>query len=120
METLLAKSFNFSVSVTEMVIYLKEENKEFPLAQRLLDCGTGICLSLRAAQAFPKNGQLKYEQAILQTVTFHYLMELMVKTGAITELQSRRLLDDCDCLRYEIADLLANATGIKKRGKQTG
>lgn len=104
-ENLLAKAFDFSVSVTEMVKYLKEDNKGFPLAERLLDCGTGICLSLRAAQAFSRTAKENYEQATRQTIEFQFLMELMVKTGCITELQSRPLLTECNSIMDGITGL---------------
>jgi hypothetical protein len=110
-DNLLENAFDFSISVTEMVKYLKDDNKGFPLSERLLDCGTGICLSLRAAHTFPKTARDSYEQAARQVLEFQFLMELMVKTGSITDLQSRPLLMESNSIMDGIAGLPAVSSG---------
>jgi len=108
----IERSFDFSIRLTELVKYLQGEDREFPLSQRLLICGVGIGVCLRAAETSDAKGRAaKTEQALLYAIESGYLLELMVKTGYLGEQQSRPILEDC----RQLKEFIANA---KKRQKQ--
>jgi hypothetical protein len=53
MNELLIKAFDFGIRIIELANYLDEEKKLFPLTARLLECGTGIGVSLRVSNNLP-------------------------------------------------------------------
>jgi len=91
MKDLIAKSFDFSIRIIEMANYLAEEHKQYPLMGRLLECGTGIGSCLRL--------QDSYAQAYRLSTETEYLLELLAKTGFVSELQIRPILTDCRFLK---------------------
>lgn len=95
MNEILAKAFDFGIRIIELGNYLEEEKKLFPLKARLLECGTGIGVYLRVSNNLPKSLQENYAQAYKLTLETEYLLELMVKTGFISEDQSKPILTDC-------------------------
>ena len=101
----LAKSFDFGIRIVQLARWLKDEGKEFPLAGRLLESGTGVGISLRMAKALQE--QSNYVQAVQQAEEVQYLLELMVNTGFITEVQSKPLLSDCKTIKKKAESLLA-------------
>ena len=111
----LSKSFDFGIRIVELTRWLKDEGKEFPLAGRLLESGTGVGISLRAAKALPE--QSYYAQAVQHAEEVQYLLELMVDTGFITEIQSKPLLSGCKAIKKQAESLLALLpdTSEKKR-----
>jgi four helix bundle protein len=106
MKDLLAKSFDFSVRIVELANYLKEENKQFPLMDCLLECGTGIGICLRISDEFTKNLQENYGQAYRLSLETEYMLELLVKIGFVNEIQIKPILTDCRFLKDEIGKLL--------------
>jgi hypothetical protein len=101
MNELLLKAFDFGIRITELAIYLDEEKKLFPLMARLLECGTGIGVSLRVSNYLPKSLQENCTQAYKLALETEYLLELMVKTGFINENQSKPILADCRFIKEE-------------------
>jgi len=93
--------------VKELVRWINEENKEFPHAERLLECGTGICGSFRAAMSTSGLTGKSFEEVVAKADEFIGLMELMVRTGILTEIQSRPLLSECGALKARAEDLLS-------------
>lgn len=116
MDQILAKGFDFSIRVIELAKYLEEENKPFPLSQRLLACGTGIGISLRLAESSGGKSAENISQALSYAVETGYLLEIMVKTGYLTEKQCQPMTSDCERLRALITELLNKTNeGIKKK-----
>ncbi|MCL2684361.1 MAG: hypothetical protein FWE55_03875 [Synergistaceae bacterium] len=113
MNDLLEKSFDFGVRLTELAGWLKDEGKPFPLIGQLLECGAGICVSLRISNDMPLIRRESYAQAFQQSEEAEYLLEMMVKVGCLTELQSRPLLSDCRFIKEGIMTL-------KKERKRQG
>jgi hypothetical protein len=106
MNDIFQKVADFGVCVMEMAKYLKEEGKDFPLIARVLECVSGICGSLRSAITIPKHSQGFYVKVIGFTEEFQYLMELMVKSGVLTELQSKPLISDSQAIKDETVKLI--------------
>ena len=96
----LSRSFDFGVRIVQLARWLKEEGKEFPLTERLLECGTGVGISLRAAKVL-KDREC-FVRAIWQAEEVQFLLELMVKTNFVTQLQSEPLLTECKAILAEI------------------
>ena len=119
MTDLQANAFDFGIRIVELAGWLKGEGKEFPLINRLLECGTGLGISLRAANGLNiKDSSIK---ALRLADEAQYLLELMVKTSFLTELQSKPLLSDCLALKEEIGRLkaLPSAYRLTGNGKST-
>ena len=112
----LAKSFDFGMRIVLLARWLKDEGKEFPLAGRLLESGTGVGISLRAGKVLQDRGY--YVQAIEQAEEIQYFLELMVNTGFITEIQSKPLLSDCKTIKEIAESLLALPESSKKKKKR--
>ena len=106
MSELLTKAFELGVSTVELSHYIKKENKEFPLMERLLKCGTGISVSLRIAADIPEDSQDFYIDVIQQAEEFQCLMEFMVKTGVLTKRQSEPLIADSQFIKEKAIDLM--------------
>jgi len=98
-EKILQNSFDFSIRLIELVKYLKDEGREFPLSERLLICGNGIGVNLCIAKMSAlKERTAKSEQALAFAVECEHLLKLMAKTGYMTEQQSVPLREDCSHL----------------------
>lgn len=106
MNELLGKAFDFGIRIVELAKYLEEENRQFPLIIRLLECGAGICVSLRIAKEAVHNLQENLAQAYKLSLETEYLLELLVKTGFINENQSIPILTDCKLIKNKIGMLL--------------
>ena len=99
MKDLVAKSFDFSIRIVELANYLAEEHKQYPLIGRLVECGTGIGICLRLSNESAKNLQDSYAHAYRLLLETEYLLELLAKTGFVSELQTRPILTDCRFLK---------------------
>lgn len=106
MEDLIAKGFDFSIRIIEIANYLTEEHKQFPLLGRMLECGTGIGICLRISNEYIKTPQESYAQAYRLSQETEYLLELLVKTGFVTEIQIKPILADCRFLKNGIGKQL--------------
>jgi len=102
MENTLARTKDFYDYVTELTCWIKEEGKEFPYTERLLECGRGIYGALCVALSAPDNSKDCYAVAYRQAEEFCRLMGLMVNTGVLTEIQSRPLLSECMFIKEEV------------------
>lgn len=106
MQELLERSFDFSIRLLELIKYLADEGSVFPLSKRLLICGCSIGVNLRMAELFSaKEEQERLEQALTNAVDCEYLLELMVKTGYLTQQQSMPIREDCHYLKEQIMDI---------------
>lgn len=99
MKELIAKSFDFSIRIVEIANYLAEEHKQFPLINRLLECGTGLGICLRISSESTYNTQESYTQAYNLSLETEYLLELLAKTGFVNEIQIKPILTDCRFLK---------------------
>jgi len=96
---LIESSFDFSIRLIELIKYLDNEGREFPLSQRLLNCGNGVGVNLRMAEiSGTKSRPSATENSLACAVECGYLLKLMAKTGYLSELQSMPLRDTCNQL----------------------
>ncbi|NPV93326.1 MAG: four helix bundle protein [Firmicutes bacterium] len=105
MKPVLESSFDFSIRAMELIKYLEEEKKPFPLYERFLTCAMGMGIYLRLAQTTGRKSAGDSRQALLYAVEAEYLLEIMAKTGYLQEKQSHPILDDCRALKAAIAEL---------------
>lgn len=105
MNEALAKSFDFSVRIMELMRFLEEEQKNYPLKEQLLKAGAQIGIAMRYTKMPGLSKTDAFHTALRSVLECEYLLELMVETGYITELQSVPLLEDCNQLK----DLLDKA-----------
>lgn len=105
MNQILEKSFDFSIRAVELIKYLDNEKKSFPLYERFLVCATGIGISQRLLQTAGKKSVEDRSQAFSYVVEAEYLLEIMAKTGYLTEKQSQPIIDDCRSLKALISEL---------------
>ena len=106
MDDLLKRVDDFSGYVTELVGWIKEKGREFPHTEDLLGCTRGICDAVRDAGRSLSISKEGYAEAQGRMDEFCRLMGLLVKTGVLTEIQSKPLLSECMSIREEIAGLL--------------
>lgn len=99
MDDYLSRAYKFNCYVSELANWITQEGKEFLYTERLLECGNGIVGALNEAKDDPDCLQERYDTAILLLDEFSHLMELMVKTGVLTEIQSKPLLTDCFAIK---------------------
>ena len=107
MNQILEKSFDFSIRAIELIKYLENEKRSFPLYERFLTCATGIGTTQRLVQIAGKKSVADIRQAFSYVVEAEYLLEIMAKTGYLQERQSQPIIDDCRALKALIAELLA-------------
>lgn len=101
----MESSFDFSIRLVELVKYLRDENREFPLEKWLLIRGNGVWVNLRMAELSDGKERSGAEnQALACAVEIGYMLKLMAKTGYLDEQQSMPLREDCDELVKLISD----------------
>lgn len=113
MQEILDKSFDFSIRALEMINYLNMENKPFALSERFLSCAVGIGMAVRLMretgnQSFSDKGR----QALTYLMEVEYLLEIMVKTGYLSEKQSQPMTDDCRRLEALITEQLQGGAAV--------
>jgi hypothetical protein len=110
----VTQAFDFGIRIVQLARWLKDEGKDFPLAGRLLESGSGLRASLRTAKALGDKDCLV--RAFLEAEVAEYLLELMVKTDFITVLQSEPLLADCRAIKKGIRELKATQKNKENGG----
>ncbi len=100
---------DYAIRVAELVKFLREDDKGFPLADELLACGVEVGMSLLEPGI---KGFNKAEEALLKA---DYLLEMTVSAGYLTERQSvhirdegRKLLDALNVQRKEHGTMRRN------------
>ena len=106
MDGLMAKAADFSGYITELANWLREERKDFLHTGHLLECGNGVSDALRQAYTYPEHERDFCCQALDHIEDFQTLFSFMVKSGVITEIQSRPLLTDCRIIKEETQRLI--------------
>jgi len=99
-DKLSVQSMDFAVSIINLVKYLKE-NKEHIIANQIGRSGTSIGANIREAQYAHGKADFiaKLQIALKEANETGYWLELLVKTGYITEDQYKSLDTVCTGLR---------------------
>lgn len=85
---LVKQAQDYAIRVAELVKFLREDEKNFPLADELLTCGVEAGLSLREPGM---EGFKKAEEALCKA---DYLLEMAVNAGYLAERQSVHIRDE--------------------------
>lgn len=80
---------DYAIRVAELVKFLREDDKGFPLADELLACGVEAGMALWEAES--GNNWQRTAKAIRKA---DYLLEMAVHAGYLTELQSFHIRDE--------------------------
>ena len=89
---------DYAIRVAELVKFLREDDKGFPLADELLTCGVEAGLSLREPGAEDAG---RAAQALLKA---DYLLEMAVRAGYLTGRQSVHIRDEGRALLEALDD----------------
>lgn len=79
---------DYAIRMAELVRFLREDNKGFPLSDELLSCGVEVGLSLRE----PGTEDFKRAAGVLKKAD--YLLEMAKRAGYLTELQGVHIRDE--------------------------
>ena len=102
---LKSKSMAFAVRVVESARLIREEKREFALADQFLRSGTSIGANIAEAQyaASQRDFLCKCKIALKETSETMYWLELLENCGLLTAEQSDPLKKDCDELRLMLS-----------------
>ena len=89
---------DYAIRVAELVKFLREDDKAFPLADELLACGVEAGLALRE----PGSEEVKQASDTLKKAD--YLLEMAVHAGYLTERQSVHIRDEGRALLEAVHD----------------
>lgn len=78
------RGFDYSIRIAELVRFLREEGKGFPLEDKLLSCGVAVGLSLKGEHPEEKD----YRTAAENIRESDYLIEMAAAAGYISEEQT--------------------------------
>lgn len=79
-------AYDLSVRIAEAVRYLKEVGREFPLGEKLLDCGVKAGISTREGDLISAADYVRQAD---------YILEMAVKSGYLSERQSLPIRGKC-------------------------
>lgn len=79
---------DYAIRMAELVKFLREDGKGFPLSDELLACG------VEAGMALEEPGAKELKQAAQSLKKADYLLEMAVSAGYLTELQSVHIRDE--------------------------
>lgn len=97
------KAFDFSIRIAELVSFLREDRKGFPLCERLLVCGVEAGLACRTKDG--KYWEKKIKQAAVYVAEADYIIEMAQVAGYMSKEQCVHIRADC----RNLLDLLTDA-----------
>lgn len=110
--TILEKSMDFAVRIVRLYQYLCKEKKEFILSKQLLRSGTSVGANLREAKYAQSTNDFisKNSIALKEASETEYWLELLFRTGYLTEKEYNTIIADC-------SELVKMLTAIVKTTK---
>lgn len=107
--TIEVKSFDFSVRIVNLYLFLTEEKKDFVLSKQILRSGTSIGANVSEGEKAQSKADFysKMSIALKEANETHYWMRLLNATGYINETQFLSLEND-------VKELVAILTSICK------
>lgn len=97
------KGLDFSIRIAELVSFLQEDRKGFPLCERLLVCGVETGLVCRISED-GKHWEKKAKQAAAFVMEADYIIEIAQVAGYLTSEQCVRIRADCGNLIRLLAE----------------
>ena len=113
--TVLNKSFDFSVRIVNLYKYLTEKKKEYVMSKQLLRCGTSIGANVTEAQRGQSKADFtaKMSIALKEAYEVEYWLRLLYKTEYIDERAYKSVSDDNEELISLLISICKTA-GINK------
>ncbi|MCO7120856.1 four helix bundle protein [Ihubacter massiliensis] len=88
------KGFNYAIRTAEVVRYLKDSEKNFPLCERLLACGLETGMNCQELSKGETAEDILRKLALYKIKEADYIIEMAVYGGYLTELQSVHIRED--------------------------
>jgi four helix bundle protein len=102
------KSFDFAIRAINLYKFLREQQKEFVISKQMLRSGTSIGANIREALNAQSRPDFIHKLSIAQKECDEtcYWLELLHKTGFITEVEFNSLHGDCTALLKIIRSII--------------
>ena len=109
---IIDKSMAFAIRIVNLYKYLIEKHSERVLSKQLLRSGTSIGANVRESVYAQTRADFKTKMyiALKEASESAYWIELLTKTGYLTEQQSKSILNDCK----ELIKILSSITKTLK------
>ena len=98
------KGFDFSIRIAELVQFLREDRKGFPLCERLLVCAVETGLACQTLMEVGKNRGKKAKQTASFVKEADYIIEMARVAGYLTPEQCFHIRADCGNLLRMLAE----------------
>ena len=94
---ILEKSLDLAIRIVRLYKFLREEKKEFVMSKQLLRSGTSIGANVREAVYGQSRGDFvsKMSVSLKEASETEYWLELLYKTGYLTEEEYKSIITDC-------------------------
>ena len=91
------KSLSFAIRIVNLYKYLVAEKRETVMSKQLLRCGTSIGANIREAEQAQSRADFLSKQniALKEANETEYWLELLMKTGFITQNEYESINNDC-------------------------
>ena len=102
----LDKSKDFAIRIVKLYKYLRENKREYVMSKQLLRCGTSIGANLTEALygISRKDFLAKVSISLKECAETKYWLELLNRTGYLSDNEFKSIHDDCN----ELIKLLAS------------
>lgn len=99
------QAYDYSVRIVELVRYLRESGKGFPLDEELLSCGIDAGMVLKSSDGVTVDAEsAKKASASLQKA--EYLIGMAVGSGYLTAKESEHIVSDTRQLLQKVKQIL--------------
>ncbi len=107
------KSMKFAVRIVKLYQYLTEQKREYVLSKQVLRSGTSIGANIREAEEgiSRKDFSAKLSISLKEASETEYWLELLSKTGYLSEEEHESIRNDC-------TELIKLLTAIIKKTKE--
>ena len=91
------KSLSFAIRIVNLYKYLAAEKRETVMSKQLLRCGTSIGANIREAEQAQSRADFLSKQniALKEANETEYWLELLMRTGFITQNEYESINNDC-------------------------
>ena len=115
---MLEKAKNFAVNIVNICKYVKETKKESVLTNQLLRAGTSIGANIHESKYAHGTADFiaKMQIALKECYESEYWLELLNRTGYISDEQYKPLQNDCGSIRRM---LIASINTVKEKHFKT-
>ena len=110
---ILGKSMDFAVRIVNLYKYLCSEKNEYVMSKQLLRCGTSIGANVHEANhgQSKKDFLAKIFIAFKETSETDYWLNLLVRTGYLTQEQGCSIITDCTEIERILTAIIKTTKG---------